>query len=63
MTYEQKIMELEGIVAKLESGEVPLAQLVSLYEQGQALAAQCQKELDDAVQRMQQLQNAEEAGQ
>ena len=54
MTYEQKIEKLESIIAQLEDGEVPLSEMVALYEQGQSLAAQCQKELDNAAQRMQQ---------
>ncbi|MCL2672370.1 MAG: exodeoxyribonuclease VII small subunit [Clostridiales bacterium] len=53
MTYEQKIEKLEAIVAQLEGGNVPLSEMVALYEQGQSLAAQCQKELDNAAERMQ----------
>jgi len=53
MTYEQKLEKLESIVAQLEGGEVPLSEMVALYEQGQRLAAQCQSELDNAAERMQ----------
>ncbi|MCL2695040.1 MAG: exodeoxyribonuclease VII small subunit [Clostridiales bacterium] len=44
-TYEENISELETIVAKLESGNVPLAEMVALYEAGQKLANECQAQL------------------
>ena len=52
MQYEEKIAKIETIIAQLEGGQVPLAKMVELYEQGQALAAECQKELDEAAQRL-----------
>ena len=45
-TYEQKQEELEAIVAKLESGNVPLDEMIALYEQGEALYRDCQETLD-----------------
>ena len=45
-TYEQKQEELEAIVAKLESGNVPLDEMIALYEQGEALYRDCQEALD-----------------
>ena len=45
-TYEQKQAELEAIVAKLESGNVPLDEMITLYEQGEALYRDCTAALD-----------------
>ena len=45
-TYEQKQQELEAIVAKLESGNVPLDEMIALYEQGEALYRACAAALD-----------------
>lgn len=45
-TYEQKQEELEAIVAKLESGNVPLDEMITLYEQGEKLYRSCVETLD-----------------
>ena len=45
-TYEQKQAELEAIVAKLESGNVPLDEMIALYEQGETLYRECAAALD-----------------
>jgi len=45
-TYEENITELESIVSRLESGNVPLSEMVALYETGQKLAEECQSQLD-----------------
>ena len=45
-TYEQKQEKLEAIVAKLESGNVPLDEMIALYEQGEALYRECAETLD-----------------
>ena len=36
-TFEQKQEELEKIVSRLENGNVPLEEMIQLYEQGIAL--------------------------
>lgn len=48
LSYEQARAELAEIVAKLESGGVPLAESMQLWKRGEELAARCQEELDDA---------------
>ena len=48
LTFEQAFKELEGCVTKLESGELPLEESLTLYQRGQALAAYCGKMLDEA---------------
>ncbi|MBE6477188.1 MAG: exodeoxyribonuclease VII small subunit [Propionibacteriaceae bacterium] len=47
-SYEQARAELAEIVAKLESGGVPLAESMQLWKRGEELAARCQEELDGA---------------
>ncbi|MBQ9188324.1 MAG: exodeoxyribonuclease VII small subunit [Clostridia bacterium] len=45
-TFEQKQKELEEIVSQLESGNAPLEEMISLYEQGEALYRSCNEMLD-----------------
>ena len=49
MGFEQARDELTAIVAKMESGAVPLEDALSLWERGEALAAHCQRWLDAAT--------------
>ena len=44
-TFEEKMTELEELIAKLESGSVPLEEMVTLHERGMALYDSCAKEL------------------
>jgi exodeoxyribonuclease VII small subunit len=55
-TYETLYARLQEVVARLEAGELPLAETLTLYEQGVRLAAECQQLLDAAELRVQQLQ-------
>jgi len=55
MTFEDALRELEGVVRQLESGEVALDQSIALYERGAALRAHCQKRLDAAQARIEQI--------
>lgn len=48
LSYEEAYEELEALVARMESGELPLEQSVALYERGQRLAAHCQALLEAA---------------
>lgn len=48
MTYEKAIEKLEEIVDKLENGNLPLEEMMKLYEEGTVLAAKCAKNLDAA---------------
>ncbi len=47
-TYEVAREELGEVVRKLESGGVPLAESMALWQRGEQLATLCQKYLDDA---------------
>ncbi len=44
-TYEAAMQELEGLVGRLESGELPLDQLLSGYQRGAALLQYCREQL------------------
>ena len=44
-TFEEKMAELEELIVKLESGAVPLEEMVALHERGMALYESCAREL------------------
>ena len=44
-TFEEKMGELEELIGKLESGSVPLEEMVALHERGMALYDSCAKDL------------------
>jgi exodeoxyribonuclease VII small subunit len=48
LTFEQALKELEGIVARLEQGSVPLEESIAIYERGDALRNHCDKLLKAA---------------
>lgn len=54
-SFEQAYQELEGVIAKLESGEMTLAESLDLYERGRQLSAYCQTLLESAELRIQRL--------
>ncbi|OZI14154.1 exodeoxyribonuclease VII small subunit [Sodalis-like symbiont of Philaenus spumarius] len=56
-SFETALKELEQIVNRLESGELPLEQALNEFEQGVQLARQGQKTLQQAEQRVQILLN------
>jgi exodeoxyribonuclease VII small subunit len=55
MSFEAALKELEGIVARLEQGEVDLEDSIVLYERGQALKAHCEKKLKAAEGRLEKI--------
>lgn len=55
MSFEEAMKELEGVVAKLESGDVPLEDSIKFYERGAALKAHCQKKLAEAEEKVAQI--------
>ena len=52
LSFEQAIGELEGIVEKLERGDVPLEQSIAIYERGEALKKRCETLLRSAEMRV-----------
>lgn len=55
MTFEDALKALEDIVRKLEGGEAPLDQSITLYERGEALRRHCQARLDAAQARIEKI--------
>lgn len=55
MSFEDALRALEDIVRKLESGEVPLDETITLYERGEALRKHCQARLDAAQARIEKI--------
>lgn len=60
MNLEAAFKELEDLVRKMESQQLPLEESLKCFEQGVKLVSQCQKELRCAEQKIQKLvsQNA-----
>ena len=50
--FEAAIAELEGIVKKLEEGDLPLETSLSLYERGVQLSRFCHTRLEEAERRI-----------
>lgn len=48
LTYEEALVELEGIVAALEGEQNQLDEAIRLFERGQALASRCSELLEAA---------------
>lgn len=55
MDFEQALAELEEIVARLEAGDLTLEESLALFERGQLLAEFCNKQLEAATLRVEQL--------
>ena len=54
-TFETALAKLESIVESMESGEVPLAELLAQFEEGNRLLKLCESRLKDAELRIEQL--------
>ena len=55
LSFETAYEELESIITKLESGDLPLDDSVTLFERGRLLSEHCQSLLDKAELRVSQL--------
>ncbi len=60
-TFETQLQELNQIIEQMEQDDVGLEQSLKLYEQGVKLTRSCQKVIEDAENKIQQLmdQNSE----
>ena len=56
--FETALEELEKRVRRLESGDVPLEEALTLFEEGVALARGCHEQLDQATERVAALSRA-----
>jgi len=55
LSFEAALKELEGIVSRLEQGQVDLEDSIVLYERGQALKAHCENKLKSAESRLEKI--------
>ena len=54
-SFEQALVELEQRVKQLDSGELPLEQALTLFEEGVSLVQECHDKLDLADRRIAEL--------
>ena len=47
-SFEENYKRLEEVIARLDSGKLPLDESVALYEEGMRLAQYCEQQLDNA---------------
>ncbi len=52
MSFEQALSELEGVVDRLERGDVPLEDSIKLYERGAELKKRCEAKLGEAEEKV-----------
>jgi len=55
LSFESALTKLETIVESMESGEVPLAELLSKFEEGNKLLKHCEARLKEAELKIEQL--------
>jgi exodeoxyribonuclease VII small subunit len=55
LTFEKALAELEQIVQKLERGDVPLEESVTIYERGEVLKRRCEELLRQAEARVEKI--------
>ncbi|MDR8019376.1 exodeoxyribonuclease VII small subunit [Nesterenkonia aerolata] len=58
MSYEQAREELVSVVQQLETGGVPLEQSLALWQRGEALADRCERWLDGARSRLEEVRRS-----
>ena len=52
LTFEGAMEKLEGLVDRLETGELPLEEALAAFEEGVALSRRCAGDLDAAERRI-----------
>jgi len=55
-SFEAALAELEALVSRMESGDLPLQESLAAYRRGAELLAHCQSALKDAQQQVQVLE-------
>ena len=51
-SFEESLARLDEIVKHLEKGDMPLNDSLALFEEGTALIRSCEKQLDEAEQKV-----------
>jgi exodeoxyribonuclease VII small subunit len=59
-SFEAGLAKLESIVESMESGEIPLAELLAKYEEGNKLLKLCEARLKEAELKIEQLKKQKE---
>ena len=54
--FEQCLQKLDALVREMESGQVPLEDMISKFEEGTAIAAICHRKLNSLKQKIEMLQ-------
>ena len=52
LTFEQQLEAVESLIAQMENGSLPLEESMKQYEEGMAMLASMEKELQAAAQRL-----------
>lgn len=60
LPFETALTKLETIVESMESGEVPLAELLAKFEEGSKLLKVCEARLKEAELRIEQLKKSKD---
>ena len=55
LSFEKALAELEGIIERLEGGQVALEESIALYERGAALKAHCETTLRSAREKIEKI--------
>ena len=58
-TFEKAFAELGTIVERLQKGDLPLEETITLFEKGMRLSVECERFLDDAGRRIEVLVRGE----
>jgi exodeoxyribonuclease VII small subunit len=60
--FEEALSQLEGLVARLEAGDLPLEEALRAFEEGVRLTRLCAERLEDAERRVHLLTRTPEGG-
>ena len=60
LSFESALAKLEAIVDSMESGEVPLAELLAKYEEGSKLLKVCEGRLKEAELKIEKLKKGKD---
>ncbi len=61
LSFEDALEQLEQLVARMESGELPLAEMIDRFEEGNRLLGLCSKRLQDAGRKIELLRQDRES--
>ncbi|MEY4363801.1 MAG: hypothetical protein RLZZ24_1153 [Pseudomonadota bacterium] len=56
-SYEAAVQELEALIQKMETGQMPLADMLEGYKRGAQLLAHCRAQLDEVEAQIKVLDN------